>query len=83
MRAVADCCSALKFVPIEDLGHVESVDWDLGRCASCNAYLLQKRSEYAADRLSYDTLSDTEARQFQQSSGRERVSLLKAWYNDH
>jgi hypothetical protein len=81
--AMADCCDALKFVPLEDLGHAESVDWDLGRCASCNAYLLQKWSEYAADRLYYDTLTDDEAERFRRSEGRERISLLKAWYSDH
>jgi len=77
------CCAAPKFKLVEELGHAESVDWDLGKCLSCSAHLLRQWSEYAADKVFYDKLSDEEANAFLKSQGWERKSLLKKWYNDN
>jgi hypothetical protein len=67
----------------EELGHVESVDWDLGACAACGAALLRSWSEYAPARVYYAVLTRDEANAFRASRDRERVALLKAWYADH
>ncbi len=75
------CCSTPKFKLVEELGHAESVDWDLGKCLSCGAHLLRQWSEYAADKVFYDKLSDDEANAFLKSEGKERKSLLKRWYD--
>jgi hypothetical protein len=77
------CCDDPKFELIEELGHVESVDWDLGRCTSCGSYLLRQWSEYAPLHTYLDKLTEEEGVEFRNSEGRRRVSLLKRWYNDH
>ncbi len=66
-----------------ELGHVESVDWDLGVCAACGAALLRQWSEYAPARVFYDLLTADEAAALRASRDRERVMLLKAWYAAH
>lgn len=81
--AAVKCCDDPKFKLIEELGHVESVDWDLGRCQSCGSYLLQQWSEHAPLNVYLDRLSEVEGAMFQRSEGRVRVALLKKWYNDH
>ncbi len=68
---------------IEDLGHAESVDWDLKRCNACGTYLLSQSSEYENSGVYMTKLSDDEAARFLNSSGRERIQLLKDWYNAH
>ncbi|HEV3088744.1 MAG TPA: hypothetical protein VGX96_16150 [Candidatus Elarobacter sp.] len=77
------CCAGPKYVYEEELGHVESVDWDLVRCSSCGATSLAQWSEYAPDRTYYDPLTAEQAEQFRRTSGRERRILLKRWYADH
>ncbi|HEY0615696.1 MAG TPA: hypothetical protein VGC96_13675 [Candidatus Elarobacter sp.] len=77
------CCDDQKFSLVEELGHVESVDWDLGTCASCGAYLLRQWSEHAPLHTYVDLLSPEEGAAFRDSEGRARVILLKRWYNDH
>ena len=77
------CCETPKFKLVEELGHVESVDWDLGKCLSCGAHLLRQWSEYAPTRVFYDKLSDDEAGAFVKSEGKERKFLLKRWYADN
>jgi hypothetical protein len=77
------CCGAPTFGLLEDLGHVEAVDWDLGRCTSCGSYLLQQWSEHAPLNVFLDKLSDEEGERFARSRGRERLMLLKRWYADH
>jgi hypothetical protein len=78
-----DCCDDPKFVETEELGHAESVDWDLGTCTACGSDVLRQWSEYAPARVFYDKLTAQEAAAFARSEGRERVALLKRWYNDH
>ena len=78
-----NCCENQSFKLVEELGRAESVDWDLGRCTGCGAYLLRQWSEYAPGRVFYDQLSDEEAAGFQAAHGIERKSLLKKWYNEH
>jgi hypothetical protein len=77
------CCDDPKYEQIEELGHVEAVDWDLGRCRSCGAYLLQQWSEHAPLHVYLDKLSEEEGERFRRSEGRDRLVLLKRWYNDH
>ena len=62
---------------------MESVDWDLGRCTACGSYLLRQWSEYAPNNTYLDKLSEDEGAELGRSQGRERVALLKRWYNDH
>jgi hypothetical protein len=78
-----DCCGNPAFVLEEELGHTEGVDWDLVRCSSCGAHALRQWSEYAPDRTFHDPLTAEEAERFRRSEGRERILLLKRWYNDH
>ncbi len=78
-----DCCENPAFVLEEELGHTEGVDWDLVRCTSCGAHALRQWSEYAPDRTFHDPLTAEEAERFRRSEGRERILLLKRWYNDH
>jgi hypothetical protein len=78
-----NCCSYETFELAEELGHVEAVDWDLGRCRTCGSYVLQTWSPHAPDRVFYDRLTAEEGARFAASQGRERVQLLKQWYNDH
>jgi uncharacterized protein with PIN domain len=68
---------------IEDLGHAESVDWDLKRCNACGTYLLVESSESENAGVYVTKLSDGEAARFLNSKGRERIKLLKDWYNAH
>ena len=78
-----DCCDEPTFVLSEELGHVESVDWDLGTCTACGSHVLRQWSEYAPLRTFYDKLTAGEAAEFERSEGRGRVLLLRRWYNDH
>jgi hypothetical protein len=77
------CCAAPKFKLVAELGHAEAVDWDLGQCLSCGARLLRQWSEYAADKVFYDKLSEDQANAFLKSEGAQRKSLLKRWYADN
>jgi hypothetical protein len=77
------CCEHPDYKLIEELGHVESVDWDLGRCAACGSYLLAQWSEYAPASTSYDALTQAEGDELKASQGRRRFDLLKRWYADH
>jgi hypothetical protein len=77
------CCENPKYEQIEELGHVESVDWDLGRCTSCGAYLLQQWSEYAPASVFYDKLSAEDGEFLKTAEQRPRLIFLKKWYNDH
>jgi hypothetical protein len=77
------CCDDPKFRLVEELGHVESVDWDLGTCDTCGSYLLRQWSEYAPASVYVDPLTPEEGARFRDTEGRERLSLLKQWYADH
>ena len=77
------CCAAPKFELVEELGHVEAVDWDLGTCASCGAPLLRQWSPHRPANVYVDALTPEEGARFRDTQGRERASLLKQWYNDH
>lgn len=77
------CCDDPKFTLVEDLGHAESVDWDLGTCPSCGSYVLRQWSEYSPLSTYYDKLTTEEGTRFRDSRGRERIILLKQWYADH
>jgi hypothetical protein len=76
-------CAKPGFDLIEELGHTEGVDWDLGRCPACEKHFLQQWSEHAPDRVFYDELTAEEADAFRRSQGRARLMLLKKWYADH
>jgi hypothetical protein len=76
------CCSHPMFGLVEELGHAESVDFDLVQCATCHAYCLRQWSEHAPDRTFYDRLTRDEAQRFRQLQGRERKALLRAWFNE-
>ena len=78
-----NCCQNPTFHLVEELGHTEAVDWDLGKCASCGSHLLRQWSEYAPNSVFYDRLSEEEAAKFQTSQEHDRKQLLKDWYNDH
>jgi len=82
-RSMASCCQKPIFQLIEELGHTESVDWDLGRCGVCGSHLLRQWSEYAPGQISCDKLSEETAAKFAASSGAARRALLKDWYNSH
>ena len=77
------CCENQKYRVVEELGHAESVDWDLLQCVSCSAYFLQESSEYEGTGVYLTRLTDEQAKQFRNSQGRDRINLLKKWYNDH
>ena len=77
------CCGYEDFELIEELGHAESVDWDLGRCKRCGGFLLRQWSEYAPASVFVDPLTPDEGAAFRDSRDRERVMLLKRWYADH
>jgi hypothetical protein len=77
------CCNEPKYEPVKELGHVESVDWDLGTCRSCGAYLLQQWSEYAPSSVFYDKLSPEEGEFLKTADPRPLLTFLKKWYNDH
>jgi hypothetical protein len=77
------CCDEPKFEEIEELGHVESVDWDLGTCTSCGAYLLRQWSEYAPASVFYDKLTSDEGDYLKTAERRARLMFLKQWYADH
>jgi hypothetical protein len=81
--AFMDGCEHTTYALEEELGHTEGVDWDLVRCSSCGIYALRQWSEYAPDRIYHDPLTTEEADRFRRSAGRDRVQLLKQWYNDH
>ncbi|HEY0403803.1 MAG TPA: hypothetical protein VGD09_17430 [Blastococcus sp.] len=77
------CCENPKFRLVEELGHVEAVDWDLGTCESCGSYLLQQWSEHAPLNVYLDPLTPEEGERFRTSAGLERRILLKRYYADH
>ena len=77
------CCENPKYRVVEDLGHAESVDWDLKQCSSCGTCFLQESSEYEGAGVYLTKLTDEQARQFRESQGRDRINLLKKWYNEH
>jgi hypothetical protein len=77
------CCANPKFKLVAELGHAEAVDWGLGRCLSCGAHLLSQWSEYAADKVFYDKLSDDDANVFLQADDKQRKSLLNRWHPDN
>ena len=77
------CCGDSKCVLVEELGHVEGVDWDLVQCMSCGAHFLRQWSVYAPTKAFYDRLTQEEVTGFRQSQGRERKQLLRDWYNEH
>lgn len=77
------CCDAPAFRLVEELGHVEAVDWDLGTCTSCGAHLLRQWSEHAPTRVFLDPLTGEEAERFRDARGIERRALLRTWYADH
>jgi hypothetical protein len=74
------CCADPTFELIEELGHVEAVDWDLGRCGSCGSYVLRSWSPHAPLRTIYEPLTEQQADQFRTSRGNERLTQLKAWF---
>jgi hypothetical protein len=77
------CCENPRFQQIEELGHAESVDWDLKQYLGCGSYILQESSEAENAGVYCTLLREEQARQFRQSQGRERMELLKKWYNEH
>ncbi|HYW53804.1 MAG TPA: hypothetical protein VE826_07540 [Dongiaceae bacterium] len=77
------CCDDPKFAMIEELGHVESVDWDLGTCKTCGSYLLQQWSEYAPATVYLDKLSAEDGEYLKTAERRARLTFLKQWYADH
>lgn len=76
------CCAGPAFELLEELGHVEAVDWDLGRCERCGAYALRSWSVHAPARTIYEPLTEEQAERFRRSRGTERRTLLKQWYAD-
>jgi hypothetical protein len=77
-----ECCSDPKFELIEELGHVEGVDWDLGRCGACGSHVLHQWSPHRPALIFNDKLTDEEFERIRQSHGNERLTLLKARYAD-
>ncbi|MDP9105495.1 MAG: hypothetical protein M3N49_06145 [Candidatus Eremiobacteraeota bacterium] len=77
------CCDDPKFDLVEELGHTEGVDWDLGTCPSCGSYVLRSWSEHSPLHTFHDKLTPDEGTRFKQSEGRARIVLLKQWYDDH
>ena len=77
-----ECCSDPKVELIEELGHVEGVDWDLGRCKSCGSSVLHQWSVHRPTLIFNDKLTAEEYERFHRSRDDERRSLLKAWYAD-
>ncbi|HEX3465082.1 MAG TPA: hypothetical protein VHS78_13635 [Candidatus Elarobacter sp.] len=77
------CCRYEDFQLLEELGHAESVDWDLGTCKRCGSFLLRQWSEHAPASIFVDRLTTEEGTAFRESRGRARIMLLKRWYADH
>lgn len=78
-----ECCSNPKLKLIEELGHAESVDFDLMQCTSCGSYRMRSWSEYRSDMLFYEAMTPDEAAEFRASQGLSRKQLLKDWFNSH
>lgn len=78
-----NCCEHPLFRLVEELGHAESIDWDLGKCANCGAYHLRTWSEYRPDALFYYRITDDHAQRFRSSEGRERIEMLKQFFAEN
>ncbi len=78
-----DCCSNPKFRLVKELGHAESVDFDLVRCESCGAFAMRSWSEHRPDSIFYEAMASEEGSELRASEGRERKALLKRWFDDH
>jgi hypothetical protein len=78
-----ECCSNPKLKLVEELGHAESVDFDLVQCISCGGYRMRSWSEYRPDTLFYEAMTPDEAAEFRASQGISRKQLLKDWFNSH
>ena len=71
------CCENQSWVAVADFGHAGGVDLDLGRCASCGAYLM---AVFYVSSTSYVAVSDEQARDFLALLGTPALKkALKAW----
>ena len=77
------CCANREFRVVEELGHAESVDFDLVQCASCGAFSMRTWSEHRPERIFYEAMTTEEAASLRASEGRDRKALLKRWFDDH
>ena len=78
-----ECCANPKLKLIEELGHAESVDFDLMQCTSCGGFRMRTWSEHRPDRVFYEGMSPDQAAQLRASQGLDRKRLLKDWFNSH
>ncbi len=79
---IEECCPDCTFQLIEELGKVESIEWDLGRCAACGSFLMRSWCVHPPHHGYRDKISDDQAHGFQNSSGRERLQMLKDWLDE-
>jgi len=78
-----ECCANPKLKLIEELGHAESVDFDLVQCTSCGAYRMRSWSEHRPDQVFYEPMTPADAGQLMASQDLDRKRLLKDWFNSH
>lgn len=78
-----DCCPNRSFRLLEELGHAESVDFDLVQCSSCGAHVMRTWSEHRPDMVFNEPMTGAQATEFRASEGLERRRLLKRWFDEH
>jgi len=78
-RTASACCEALRFEPIEELGHAHASDWDLGRCVSCGSLVLRQWSEQQPGYAFYHRVTADESAALRNAGGPERGVMLKRW----
>ncbi len=77
---MADCCNDQKWTGVADFGHTAGFDFDLGRCASCGAYLL---SVAYAERPTVHPIEAREAEVFLRLQGKPELrQALKRWVGE-
>ncbi len=73
------CCEQQRFEAVADFGHVTGFDLDLGRCASCGAWLM---AVFWAASTTYNMISQEQAERFLELQGTPELRrALKAWVN--
>jgi hypothetical protein len=77
---MADCCDGQAWKGVADFGHTAGFDFDLGRCASCGAYLM---SVAYADQPTVHVIEQSEAEAFLRlQGGPELKPALKRWVGE-
>ena len=71
------CCEQQGFEAVADFGSVTGFDLDLGRCASCGAWLM---AVFWVTSTTYNVISQEQAERFLELQGTPELRrVLKAW----